>query len=107
MMTGLTYGKSVNGDPAKECMKAAWDSGINFLYAMLWLPPSRPHSPILLLQRYCRSLWSVLTAGVFDPEGALIEAIPANGESEKEMGRCIKELGWNRDELVISTKIFL
>jgi len=32
--------------------------------------------------------------------------IYANGESEREMGRVIKEMGWNRDQLVISTKVF-
>ncbi|KAM0749436.1 Aldo/keto reductase [Meredithblackwellia eburnea MCA 4105] len=32
--------------------------------------------------------------------------IYANGNSEKEMGRVIKELGWNRREIVIATKIF-
>lgn len=31
--------------------------------------------------------------------------IYANGQSEIEMGRVIKELGWNRRELVIITKV--
>ncbi|KAI0082324.1 Aldo/keto reductase [Panus rudis PR-1116 ss-1] len=30
----------------------------------------------------------------------------AKGESEKEMGRVIKELGWRRTDLVITTKLF-
>ncbi|KAF5621503.1 potassium channel beta subunit, partial [Fusarium tjaetaba] len=30
----------------------------------------------------------------------------ANGESEVEMGRALKELGWPRDEYVLTTKIF-
>ncbi|KAF2669726.1 Aldo/keto reductase [Microthyrium microscopicum] len=30
----------------------------------------------------------------------------ANGESEIQMGRALKELGWPRDEYVLSTKIF-
>ncbi|KPM36049.1 putative voltage-gated potassium channel subunit beta [Neonectria ditissima] len=32
--------------------------------------------------------------------------IYANGESEIEMGRALKELGWPRDEYVLTTKIF-
>lgn len=32
--------------------------------------------------------------------------IYANGKCEEEMGRVIKELGWNRDEVVIITKLF-
>jgi aryl-alcohol dehydrogenase-like predicted oxidoreductase len=30
----------------------------------------------------------------------------ANGESEVEMGKALKELDWPRDEYVLSTKIF-
>ncbi|VTT74023.1 unnamed protein product [Fusarium fujikuroi] len=30
----------------------------------------------------------------------------ANGESEVEMGRALKELGWPRDEYVLTTKVF-
>ena len=30
----------------------------------------------------------------------------ANGQSESEMGQALKELGWARDEYVLSTKIF-
>lgn len=30
----------------------------------------------------------------------------ANGESEVEMGRAFRELGWPRDEYVLSTKVF-
>jgi len=30
----------------------------------------------------------------------------ANGESEIEMGKALKELGWSRDEYVLSTKVF-
>ena len=29
----------------------------------------------------------------------------ANGQSEIEMGRAFKELGWSRDEYVLSTKV--
>jgi len=32
--------------------------------------------------------------------------IYSNGESEKEMGQAIKDLGWQREQLVISTKVF-
>jgi len=32
--------------------------------------------------------------------------IYSNGESENEMGRVIEEMGWDRDQLVISTKVF-
>lgn len=30
----------------------------------------------------------------------------SNGESELELGRALKELGWPRDEYVLTTKIF-
>ncbi|CAD6581436.1 MAG: hypothetical protein TREMPRED_003009 [Tremellales sp. Tagirdzhanova-0007] len=30
----------------------------------------------------------------------------ADGESEREMGRCIAELGWDRRDIIITTKIF-
>lgn len=30
----------------------------------------------------------------------------ANGESEVEMGQALKELGWPRDEYVLTTKVF-
>ena len=30
----------------------------------------------------------------------------ANGESEVEMGRALKELNWPRDEYVLTTKVF-
>jgi len=63
----LTYGGTVKGNPVTDCMKAAWDHGINF----------------------------------FDTAEAY-----AKGESEIEMGKSLKELGWPRDEYVISTKIF-
>ncbi|TFY62884.1 hypothetical protein EVJ58_g3571 [Rhodofomes roseus] len=32
--------------------------------------------------------------------------IYSNGESEREMGRVIRELGWRRTDLIISTKVF-
>lgn len=63
----LTYGGHVGDDNTFACLKAAYDSGINF----------------------------------FDcAEGY------AKGESEKVMGRAIKHFGWNRSDLVISTKIY-
>lgn len=63
----LTYGGHVGDSNTFACLKAAYDSGINF----------------------------------FDcAEGY------ARGESEKVMGRAIKHFGWNRSDLVISTKIY-
>ena len=63
----LTYGGTQKGDIVKECLKTAWDHGINFFD----------------------------TAEIY-----------ANGESEVEMGRALKELGWPRDEYVLSTKVY-
>ncbi|KAJ7241447.1 NADP-dependent oxidoreductase domain-containing protein [Mycena rebaudengoi] len=63
----LTLGGSVTGDPVKEIIKTAFESGIN----------------------------------MFDTAEAY-----ARGNSEVEMGRVIKELGYKRSDLVISTKIF-
>ncbi|KAF4468443.1 voltage-gated potassium channel subunit beta-3 [Fusarium albosuccineum] len=63
----LTYGNTQKGDIVKQCLKTAWDHGIN----------------------------------TFDTA-----EIYANGESEVEMGRALKELAWPRDEYVLTTKIF-
>lgn len=64
----LTYGGSTGEEnPVKECMKAAWENGINF----------------------------------FDTAETY-----ASGQCEVEMGKAFKELGWSRDEYVLSTKIF-
>ncbi|KAJ7048332.1 NADP-dependent oxidoreductase domain-containing protein [Mycena amicta] len=63
----LTLGGSVTGDPVKEIIKTAFESGIN----------------------------------MFDTAEAY-----AKGKSELEMGRVIKELGYRRTDLVITTKLF-
>ncbi|KAI5477070.1 hypothetical protein MNV49_006869 [Pseudohyphozyma bogoriensis] len=63
----LTLGGTVKGDPVKDILTAAWESGIN----------------------------TIDTAEIY-----------ANGESEREIGRVLKETGWNRRELVIITKLF-
>ncbi|KAJ7147576.1 NADP-dependent oxidoreductase domain-containing protein [Mycena crocata] len=63
----LTLGGSVNGDPVKEIIQAAFENGIN----------------------------------MFDTAEAY-----AKGNSEIEMGRVIKELGYRRTDLVITTKLF-
>ncbi|SPN97757.1 probable potassium channel beta subunit protein [Cephalotrichum gorgonifer] len=63
----LTYGGHVDKEGTKACMKAAYDSGVNF----------------------------------FDTAEAY-----AGGESEIVMGEAIKEFGWKRNDLVISTKIY-
>lgn len=63
----VTYGGQVGEDVARDCMKAAYDAGVNF----------------------------------FDnAEGY------ANGNAESVMGNVIKQMGWKRSDLVISTKIF-
>ncbi|KAI8941196.1 hypothetical protein NX059_002433 [Plenodomus lindquistii] len=63
----LTYGGHVGDEKTFACLKAAFDTGINF----------------------------------FDcAEGY------AGGESEKVMGRAIKHFGWNRNDIVVSTKIY-
>lgn len=62
----LTYGGHVGDENTFACLKAAFDTGINF----------------------------------FDcAEGY------AGGESEKVMGRAIKHFGWNRNDIVVSTKV--
>ncbi|KAI5477069.1 voltage-gated potassium channel beta-2 subunit [Pseudohyphozyma bogoriensis] len=63
----LTLGGTVKGDPVKDILTAAWESGIN----------------------------CIDTAETY-----------ADGESEREIGRVLKETGWNRRELVIITKLF-
>ncbi|KAK7052612.1 NADP-dependent oxidoreductase domain-containing protein [Favolaschia claudopus] len=63
----LTLGGSVTGDPVKEIIQTAFESGIN----------------------------------MFDTAEAY-----AKGKSELEMGRVIKELGYKRSDLVVTTKIF-
>ncbi|KAJ7800780.1 NADP-dependent oxidoreductase domain-containing protein [Mycena olivaceomarginata] len=63
----LTLGGSVTGDPVKEIIQTAFESGIN----------------------------------MFDTAEAY-----AKGKSELEMGRVIKELGYRRSDLVITTKLF-
>jgi len=63
----MTMGMQIDEETATECMKAAFDAGINF----------------------------------FDNA-----EVYASGDSELVMGRVIKRLGWQRSDLVISTKIF-
>lgn len=63
----LTYGGSTEDETASECMKAAYDAGVNF----------------------------------FDSAESY-----AAGGSEITMGKAIRKYGWNRGDLVISTKIY-
>lgn len=63
----VTYGGQVGEEVAFECMRAAYENGVNF----------------------------------FDNAEAY-----ANGNAEIVMGNVLKRAGWNRSELVISTKIF-
>lgn len=63
----VTYGGQVGEEVAFECMRAAYESGVNF----------------------------------FDNAEAY-----ENGNAEIVMGNVLKRAGWNRSELVISTKIF-
>lgn len=63
----VTYGGQVGQDTAEECMKAAYEAGVNF----------------------------------FDNAEAY-----AHGNAEIVMGKAIKNLGWNRDDIVVSTKLF-
>ena len=63
----VTYGGQVGEQVAADCMKTAFDAGINF----------------------------------FDNAEAY-----AHGNAETVMGNVIKEMGWKRSDLVISTKIF-
>lgn len=62
-----SYGELVEGDATAECMRAAYDAGINF----------------------------------FDNAETY-----ADGRAEVEMGNVLKKMGWPRESLVISTKIF-
>ncbi|KAG8721842.1 hypothetical protein FRC08_009643 [Ceratobasidium sp. 394] len=63
----LTFGGTVKGDPVKEIVKLAFESGINM---------------IDLAESYSK------------------------GESEREVGRVIEELGIRRSDLILSSKIF-
>src|SRR5512135_3289165 len=63
----VTYGGQVGEDVAYDCMRAAYDAGVNF----------------------------------FDNAEAY-----AGGNAEIVMGNVIKRMGWKRQELVVSTKIF-
>ena len=63
----VTFGDQVDEQVAYDCMKEAYDAGVNF----------------------------------FDNAEAY-----AGGQSETMMGNIIKKAGWNRSDLVLSTKIF-
>jgi voltage-dependent potassium channel beta subunit len=63
----VTYGSQVGEDAALECMKVAFEGGVNF----------------------------------FDNAEAY-----ASGRAETVMGNVIRRIGWQRSDLVISTKIF-
>ena len=63
----VTYGSQVGEEAALECMKAAFDGGVNF----------------------------------FDNAEAY-----ASGRAETVMGNVIRRVGWQRSDLVISTKLF-
>ncbi|KAF7327161.1 Voltage-gated potassium channel beta-2 subunit [Mycena kentingensis (nom. inval.)] len=80
----LTLGGSVVGDPVKARNN---QDGIREWYAR-----SRFTSPQHL---------TLAGINMFDTAETY-----ANGESEREMGRAIKELGYKRSDLIVSTKIF-
>jgi voltage-dependent potassium channel beta subunit len=63
----VTFGSQIGEEVAYDCMKAAYDAGVNF----------------------------------FDNAEAY-----AGGQSETLMGNVLKRAGWQRSDLVISTKIF-
>ncbi len=63
----VTFGDQVDEDVARDCMKVAYDAGVNF----------------------------------FDNAEAY-----AGGQAEIMMGTIIRDEGWTRSDLVISTKIF-
>lgn len=63
----VTFGEQVNEDVVLECMKVAYEAGVNF----------------------------------FDNAEAY-----GHGKAETVMGRALKNAGWRRESLVISTKIF-
>jgi aryl-alcohol dehydrogenase-like predicted oxidoreductase len=85
----LTYGGTQKGNIVKECLQAAWDNGINFF------------DTVSGFSFECSS------QRILGAELTLVQAeVYANGESEIEMGKALKELDWPRDEYVLSTKIF-
>ena len=63
----VTFGEQIDENVARECMKAAYNAGVNF----------------------------------FDNAEAY-----ADGRAEIMMGNIIRNLGWERSDLVLSTKIF-
>ena len=63
----VTFGDQIDTDRAAECMRVAYDHGVNF----------------------------------FDNAEAY-----AGGQAERMMGEIIRDAGWDRTDLVVSTKIF-
>src|SRR4051812_5327260 len=73
----LTYGGQVDEDVTLECMRAAFESGVNFFD----------------------------TAEAYAGKNVCLIYL-LEGRSEIQMGNIIKRCGWKRSDLVISTKIF-
>lgn len=102
----LTLGGTVQGDPVKELMKTCFDNGIN-----TWVIQASEESidsswlsfRIELIEFWIRFFFAFVSITDFSFDTA---EIYANGNSEIEMGRVIQEMGWNRRELVIITKVF-
>ncbi|KAK5117055.1 hypothetical protein LTR62_006776 [Meristemomyces frigidus] len=86
----LTYGGHVENENTFACMKAAYDSGVNFFV-------SGPEYKLLIT--YQRRVPAAKPNLNDCAEGY------AGGESEKVMGECIKKYKWKRNDYVISTKI--
>ncbi|KAF7288497.1 Aldo-ket-red domain-containing protein [Mycena indigotica] len=85
LSTGLTLGGSVVGESVKDIMQAAFENGINMF-------DTAEDYQKGAAERNVRSLR-------FPSDHAF-------SDSSKIRGHAIKELGWRRTDLVISTKIF-
>ncbi|KZF21353.1 voltage-gated potassium channel subunit beta [Xylona heveae TC161] len=75
----LTFGGHVENETTFQCMKTAFDNGINFF------DTAEKTEHVEKLTAYCGSY--------------------SNGQSEIVVGQAIKKFGWKRSDLVISTKI--
>ncbi|KAG9103786.1 hypothetical protein FRC06_008104, partial [Ceratobasidium sp. 370] len=80
----LTFGGTVKGDPVKEIVKTAFDNGEQ-------------------KRRQFGALINIDTLGINMID--LAEGY-ANGDSEREIGRVLEELGIRRSDLILTGKIF-
>ncbi|POW03028.1 hypothetical protein PSTT_11382 [Puccinia striiformis] len=89
----LSVGSVANGAAVKELMQVAWDhvSITNFVLSK---------DTFFIIRKTDPSRWTYQTKSYYRVVGY------ANGNSEIEMGKAFKELGWKRSEYMVATKVF-